>query len=193
LTGGEFGKLTITIKTNMEASKWIGGSATGTTVAQLIFRPVAALAHALFGFEVTSDKAASVIAFLTGGAPVSLTTAADASATALVVGSTAAAGFAANDEIYIYNTATKTGQIRVVSSVSGGTVTVSAGVTGASAIASTRIHKLTRVQSIKVGAATKALQVNVPIFVGGVNRPLVVRVDGTSACAIGHLSGELIK
>lgn len=176
----------------MKAQDWIGGSNAGSTVAQLVFRPVTAKANSFHGIEATSDKSASVIAFLGGGAPVALTEAAPNNDTTLVVGSTAAAGFSGSDEIYIYNTLTKTGQIRTVSSVSGGTITISSGLTGAHEIATTRIFKLSTLQSIKVGNATKSLFQDTPFFVGGIGRPVVVRLDGTSACSINALAGEII-
>lgn len=173
--------------------RFLARFASHATLSEVLFKPAGGLAHAVRLINATSDKANSVVAFFTGDAPIALTEAAPDADTTLVVGTTAAATLSANDIIAIFNNATGAIQLRTVSSVSGGTVTVGAGITGAHAIADTQIFKMVAAGTLKLGATTLNMAPDFPITIGRIGRPFLVRVDSTSAGSINHLGVELVE
>lgn len=167
------------------------GSNTGTTLATLLvcFSALAAeKARALLQYiNVTSDKASSVIKFYTAADPVSPTaTAAVAQKDVEVPDGTA---FSGGDIVVIRKTSTGELQRAVVDSVADDTVTMVANL-GFAIGTDDELFIMTAAGTIPVGAATKEL-IAAPGFLraGEVDKPLLVDLDGTSACSINAASG----
>jgi hypothetical protein len=172
----------------------IAAFASHATLSEVVIPPRNSKAIVLENISATSDKAASVIAMLVGDVPGNLAADAAVSATTLSVSEAYAGTLAQNDRFYLYNMATRTGEVRTLSSKTGGTLTF-----GGSALAvaypaaTTRLFKLVSGGSIPLGAATKEIRLS-PGFLtmAPVGRPLVVDVDSTSAGAINHLLARYV-
>jgi hypothetical protein len=176
------------------SSALLTGFAAHATLSEVILKPVANKAIVLEVISATSDKSASVIQFLTGGAPGTLAANAAVSATTLTTSSAFAATLSANNLFYVFNTETRTGEIRTLSSKSGAVLTFSGSALAvAYPAATTQIFKLSAAGSIPVGNATKELLRSPGVItMAPVGRPLVIRVDSTSAGAINHILARLI-
>lgn len=176
------------------SSSLLTGFASHATLSEVILKPVANKAIVLEVISATSDKSSSVIQFLTGGAPGSLAANAAVGATTLTTSSAFAATLSTNDLFYVFNEDTKVGEIRTLSSKSGAVLTFSGSALAvAYPAATTKLFKLTASGSIPVGNATKELILSPGIItIAPVGRPLVVRVDSTSAGKINHLLARLI-
>ncbi|NBO18404.1 MAG: hypothetical protein EBV03_04095 [Proteobacteria bacterium] len=171
----------------------ITGFASHATLSEKIIPPVADKAIVIENISVTSDKSSSVITFLEGGAPGSLTANAAANATSITVSASFAATISTNDVVYIFNRATKTGEIRTISSKSGSTLSFSGGLAIAYSAVDAQVFELGAAGTIPVGNATKEFFLSPGVLTKtAVGRPLVIRVDSTSAGKINHLLGRYI-
>jgi hypothetical protein len=173
----------------------IPGFANHATLSQFVVMPRDSRAIVLENISVTSDKAGSEIDFFVGAAPGLLASNAAVSAATLSVSEAFAATIATNDLFYIFNTATRSGEVRSLSSKSGGTLTFSgSALSVAYPAATTRIFKLNANGSIPVGAATKELNLSPGVItMAPVGRPLVIRLDSTSAGAINNLLARYVE
>jgi hypothetical protein len=139
--------------------------------------------------SVTSDKTAAVLTFYTVGAPVQ-SISGNTSISNLVVASTN--GFLENDIVVIRHIASDTYERRVVHAVSSSTnLTIKSPLTAAT-VAGDLVYKATAAGTIPVGNATVTLS-GAGIWAGQRGRPLLLEVDGTSACHINAVGGIYVE
>lgn len=166
-----------------------GGTDVGTTLCYAVISANGnnQSAPVLTYLNATSDKAASVVQFYTAGTPVRADVA--SSTTNLVVASGDTNGFAANDVVIIRHLATDTYERRILTPNTTATnlnLTVAPTTTVA---VGDLIYKATAAGSIPVGNATKEL-VGPGIYAGQRGKPLLLEVDGTSACQINAVAAS---
>lgn len=163
--------------------------ASGTTLAEVIFPARAGRVTALQNIIGVSDKAASALKFYKGGTPVALLADVASDATTFTV--PAGSGFAANDILVIHDTVNNVVASATVSSVANNqagtitTVTLSAAI-GAAFAAGSLAFEMALAGTIAVGATTKEVLRSPGFITAGEasRRPVMARLDGTSACSI---------
>jgi hypothetical protein len=163
--------------------------ATGTTSAYVIL-PADSNAHTVVqALNVTSDKAASKLVAYWADATTTTVASASTGTTLAVASST---GFAGNNLIAV-QTAGGSVSYRTVSSVATGELTLGSALT---ANAGDTVYLLAVAAAntdaeIPVGAATKELTNQAGVLIGPKGSPLLLMLDGTSACAINYLTWGL--
>jgi hypothetical protein len=159
-------------------STWQTLSRSGTTSAYVVGSVTgnhAVLTH----INATSDLSTSRITFFDSGNQIAVTAASAAGQTALNAPGTG--NFAGSDLVVIHKVDTDTYEVASVSSVTASTVVLSANL-GTAVGVGDKVYKLTSAGSIALGAAT--VEKTTPIRAWDTNKPAVVRITGTSACAI---------
>lgn len=162
-----------------------GGTA-GTTVSSGILssRGNTGNAPTVTYVSATSDKSTSKILFYN----VATSTGITGANTTTSIPVTATNGFAANDILIIEHQTTDTYERRIVSSVTATAVVVTVAPTTAT-VSGDVLHDCTTASSIPVGAATVSAIGN-GIYVGQAKKPLLVEVDGTSACTLNAVTAN---
>lgn len=159
----------------------------GTTLARAIVpsrrlkRPAINYAH------VTSDKAASVLKFRVGGRVY--TTTAAAAASQAVVSLDDATGLTANDVLVVEPADGSAPFVNTFASATGNDATLNSNFTAILPVGS-KIYLISDRAQLPVGAASLERPANGPgdaetgIFYGESGRPILLELDGTSACSI---------
>ncbi len=164
--------------------------ATGTTEASVIMPADNNSRTAVLALNATSDKAASKLSvYWSDGVTTSVDAA--SSSTTLYVASTT--GFAENNLIAIQ---TSGGSViyRAVSAVSAGeSLTLTSALPSTHGNVGDAVYLLAAASTntdaeIPVGNATKELTNRLGVIIGPSNSPLLVILDGTSACAVNYLT-----
>lgn len=164
---------------------WAGAD-TGTTLASVIISPQAGEKPVLTYINATSDKAASVLQFYTGGTRIAPAAAASGQADVDVPDGSA---FSGGNIVILHDRDGDQLQRLVVDSVADDTVTFTANLSFA-LTANDSLYIMTAGASIPVGAATKEVSAAPgAIVAGSESGPFLVDLDGTSACAINAASG----
>lgn len=136
--------------------------------------------------SATSDKAGSLVTFHTSGAPVTVTAAGAATNTVTAVGT---GNFAAADVVVVRRAVADTYERAVVDSVTATNITFTANLGGTTA-AGDLLYKASTNAAIPVGNATVTLNAGGGgLYNGREGRPILVSLDGTSACQINTISG----
>lgn len=161
---------------------------TGTTLAS-VMEQSPGLVTVLSYVNATSDKAGSVLQFYTAGAAINPTSSAAAAQKDVVVPDGTA--FSGGNIVVLYDVATDTCQRAVVDSVSTNTVTFLANLAFVLGTGD-EMYIMTAGATIKVGAATKELNAAPGlVYASRRGRPLLIDLDGTSACSINAATGIL--
>lgn len=136
--------------------------------------------------NATSDLTSSAITFYSTATPLLVTTAQSIATNIITaVGTT----FSGSDVVIVRHVSTDTYERAVVSSANGTTITLSANLSAIAAVGDL-VYKCTAAGSIPVGNTTKELNAGVGgIYNGVAGRPLLVEVNGTSACQVNCVSG----
>lgn len=175
------------------ALAWSGAltaHATGTTAAAVILPGDANARAVVQAFNVTSDKAGSKLAVYWADGLETTVDAASASTTLNVAVTT---GFAAGNLVAV---AKPDGRViwRTVSAVTvGESLTLSTALASGYGEVGDRVMLLAAAAAntdaeIPVGAATKELSNPLGVIAGPKDSPLLLQVDGTSACAVNYLT-----
>lgn len=138
--------------------------------------------------SATSDKAASLLSFKASIG--SLTVLEASAANQKVIGVVPYTGAAQNDVVVLFSKATGLGVRGVIDTVDAGakTMTLKANLGIALAPGDT-IHQMAAQGQIPVGAATK--EANAPTVFATLEGPVLLEIDGTSACRINLVAGEI--
>jgi hypothetical protein len=162
------------------------GTAIGSTNSHYVI-PVSNLGKPIVTYlNGTSDKAGSVLQFwkAQSGAQT-LTIATNASQAIVYVPS--GSSFAANDVVVIQHKTSDSYERRIVSAQTSTNITLTVNLTSA-IVAGDQIYKMTQAGSIPVGNATKEIT-TVGVYNAPPGLPVLVDLDGTSACKINLISG----
>lgn len=163
----------------------VGNTLCYTVVSRSGVKPTPVLTY----LNATSDKAASVVQFYNAGVPVaaSLTN----STTSIFVSITNAnTAFTTNGGIIIINhVATDTYERRILTGGGTGTNLVVTVAPTSAVLPKDLIYQATTAGSIPVGAANLSL-VGPGIYSGTPGRPLLLEVDGTSACQLNAAAAD---
>lgn len=141
--------------------------------------------------NATSDKAGSVIQFYNSAAPINVTNS-SVSGTNVVWAS--GTGLSGSDILIVRSVSGETFQRVTVSSATDGYITLNQNLSFA-LVAGDKVYKATTAGFIPVGAATKEVNASVGgcYFSQGLDRPLLIDLDGTSAVHINAISGDYLK
>lgn len=139
--------------------------------------------------DATSDKAGSVVQFYSSSAPINVT--GSSSTTNLACSTNGIVGVASNAVLVIQHTSTDTYERRIAYLVGPTNVAVSATFDSAVA-AGDKIWLQTAKGSIPVGNASIS-KLGDGIYSGTPGRPLLLEVDGTSACQINAANAKYVK
>jgi hypothetical protein len=153
-------------------------SRSGTTAAYVV-GSVNGRHPVLSYINATSDLSTSRITFFDAGNQIGVTATSAAGQTTLNAPGTG--NFSGSDLVVIHKVSTDTYEVATVSSVTSTTVVLSANL-GTAVGVGDKVYKLTSGGSIALGAAT--VEKTTPIRAWDTNKPAVVRITGTSACAI---------
>ena len=164
------------------------GTAIGTTNSHYVItangrgRPVVSYISA------TSDKAGSFVEFwkASSGAQTIVTA---TNASQAVVWVPDGSKFAANDTVVIRHITADSYERKVVSSQTSTNITLGSNL-GTAIIAGDVIYKMTQSGKIPVGAATKEVTTTLGAYHAPAGLPVLVQLDGTSACTINLVTGE---
>lgn len=138
--------------------------------------------------NTTSDLSNSVVKLYKSGAAI-VATAPSTNGTS-VVNAPGTGNVASNDVIVVWSPTTGAIERLVVSSVAAGTITTSGTLVYDHPTGST-VYKMTSAGTIPVGAATKELNAQGGAIWNGQSRlPLLLEVNGTSACSLNSVSGQ---
>jgi hypothetical protein len=138
--------------------------------------------------NATSDKSASIVQFYKAGTP----TAANYVSTSTSIPVVATNGFASTDVIIIRHLADDTYERRVLTTFTSSTnLTVTSAPTTALAVGDL-VYKATAAGTIPCGATTVSLS-GAGIYSGQAGKPLLLEVDGTSACQVNAVSAAYVK
>lgn len=156
----------------------------GNTNSYFVFPKGAGVPHVTF-HNTTSDKAGSVLKFYQVDAVWVVDTATNSSANTYINGSGA---FTANSVAVFWDASADTYQrISVLSTNAGGFITTEETIT-ASALGDI-VYQVSAAGQIPVAAATVE-DIAEPIYAGQKGLPLLVEIDGTSACQINLITGH---
>lgn len=167
-----------------------GGTDVGNTLCYSVIS-----AHAANGgapvvtfLSATSDLSSSKVQFYTCGAPITVTGA--NSTTTIPAVTNGVTGWTANAVVVIQHLSTDTYERRIISSVTTTNVVMTAAPTVATA-AGDRMWVASTAGSIPVGNAT--VTVTGDCYAGQPQKPLLLEVDGTSACQINAVAAKYVK
>jgi len=161
----------------------------GTTLSHVVIPAGARDRIRVQYVNATSDKAASLLD-LKSATKKSTVTAASAAAQK-VINAPPYAGAAQDDVVVLFCLPTGTGVRGVVDAVDAeaGTITLKANL-GLALAPGDEVHLMASDGQIPVGAATK--EVNAPTVFAADEGPALLELDGTSACRINLVAGEII-
>jgi hypothetical protein len=167
---------------NAPAQSYLTASATGTTSAQVLFPADNFLAQQVVSLDVTSDLSSSVLTFQSGVVSYPITATAT-NTTNIVV---SAYGTLASNDVVILQTTAGVLTNATVYSVTNATNINFKAATGITVNSGDNVFKLGNTRTTTVGATT--LRLNGPaIFVTDQAQPCLVKITGTSACAINNV------
>jgi hypothetical protein len=137
--------------------------------------------------NATSDKAGSLLDFKASTASTAVTAA--SAANQKVINAVPYAGAAQNDVVVLFSFATGTAVRGVVDAVNAvaGTITLKANL-GLALSPGDKVHLMASRGQIPVGNATK--EANAPTVFTVAEGPVLIDLDGTSACRINLAAGE---
>jgi len=181
---------TTTIQAQAPVREDFAETGTGTTLASVVV-PVGNGRPVVTYISATSDKAASVLQFLkcTAGAQT-LTVATNASQAVIYV--PASSFWAANDLAVLRHKTTDTYERVKVSATNGLTALTLTASLGTAVVAGDVLYKMSNAGTIPVGAATKEIT-TVGVYQAPSGLPVIVDLDGTSACKINLVSGAFAR
>jgi hypothetical protein len=183
--------LAITIIPVQAQIKFEAGTGTdvSTTLCYYAFSSKGAGTPVIKYLNVTSDKASSVVQFYTAGSSILVTNSVIAGTnTILLTGTTS--GFQTNDVIVIRSVSNDTYQRTSVSQVAAGSI-VTAQNTAFALAAGDVIYRMSTAGAIPVGNAT--VTITGACYSGARDKPLLLEVDGTSACQINAVYAEWLQ
>jgi hypothetical protein len=172
------------------AENTFSGNGTGTTTLSYYIPSMRYAGQPAFEFaSVTSDKASSVLKFYSAAAPVAVTLATNASQVVLYC---VPVGITNANVVVVRNLTADTYQRLVVSSATSTSLTFTANLANASVVGDL-VYLETAAGTIPIGTNTVTLGPSSwGFWFGQKNRPALVEVDGTSACAINSISGRYL-
>lgn len=162
------------------AQNYTQKQATGTTNATVVFmgKPFQTVVCSV---DATSDLSSSKLTFLSGGTGLSVSVAqTNTAATNLIV---AANGVITNGNTVVIQTASDLITNLTVGTIIGGTNITFTSQIGFALAVGDNIYQMTNMVTSPVGATTAKLY-NEALFFSEPSRPLMVSINGTSACAL---------
>lgn len=178
----------------LQAADTFGGTGTdiGTTNCYYVASALGNGVPRVQYFNITSDKSGSVITIFTPSAEKTASLATNASQ-AVVYLDNSATTFAAGDCVVFRRIVDDSYQRLTVSSATTTNVTMVQNL-GATVAIGDIFYRMTSRGTIAVGAATKELNAASGALINGLSgKPLLVDIDGTSACQVNVISGVYEK
>jgi hypothetical protein len=183
------GMVTSAIALALAVGAWAAGTAyttkqsNGSTTATVYFGATAGKQIRVVNLNGQSDKGAAVFSFRTGTAAYKVASAAVSTATNIVL--TATNGLAANDVILIQTASGSFTNATIHGFESTGTNVALTAQIGFAVAAGDAVYELGSATTIRCGTnnpAAPTTYAGEAIYVGTIGRPVMIQVDGTSAC-----------
>jgi hypothetical protein len=174
------GAAALALAFSASAQNYAQKSASGTTNCSVVF-PGRPFQTVLCSVDATSDLSSSKLTFLSGGTGLSVSAAqTNSAATNLIV---TANGVITNGNTVVIQTAGDLVTNLTVGTIIGGTNITFTSQIGFPVAVGDNIYQMTNMITSPVGATTVKLY-NEALFFSEASRPLLVSINGTSACAL---------